>query len=63
MSEGSVAQWLAADGATVHEGAPLFVVESDKSTNEVEAPATGALRILTPAGEVVPVGTLIAEIT
>jgi len=62
MSEGAILEWLASDGAVVTAGQALFVVESDKSTNEVEAPVAGMLRILKPAGEVMPVGTLIAEI-
>ena len=45
MNEGQIAEWLAADGAQVSEGDPLFLLEADKSTNEVEAPASGILRI------------------
>lgn len=62
MTQGSVTEWLVGDGAAVQLGAPLFVVESDKSTNEVEAPASGVLRILKAVGEVVPVGSVVAEI-
>lgn len=43
MTEGVLAEWLAQDGVTVAEGAPLFVIESDKSNNEAEAPASGVL--------------------
>ena len=44
MTEGVLAEWLVADGAAVAEGQPLYTIESDKSTNEVEAPAAGVLR-------------------
>ena len=44
MTEGQIAEWLAEDGAEVSEGQPLYLLEADKSTNEVEAPATGTLR-------------------
>ena len=37
MSEGELSEWLVADGATVTEGDPLFALESEKSTNEIEA--------------------------
>jgi len=36
-------EWLKHEGETVTKGEPLFLVESDKATLEVEAPATGIL--------------------
>lgn len=62
MTEGEIAEWLASDGATVTEGEPLFLLEADKSANEVEAPASGTLRILKPAGETYEVGTVLGTI-
>ena len=63
MNEGAVAEWLVADGEQVTEGQPLFSLESDKSTNEVESPASGTLRILVAAGgEPVEVGTVLGTI-
>ncbi|MFD1613251.1 biotin/lipoyl-containing protein [Sphingomonas tabacisoli] len=62
MTEGQIAEWLAADGATVSEGDPLYLLEADKSTNEVESPASGTLRILSEAGETYEVGTLLGRI-
>jgi pyruvate/2-oxoglutarate dehydrogenase complex dihydrolipoamide acyltransferase (E2) component len=48
MNEGEVVEWLAPDGGTVTAGQPLFVLESEKSSTEIEAPASGVLRILKP---------------
>jgi len=62
MNEGTLAEWLAEDGATVNEGQILYALESDKSIQEVESPASGTLRIVAQVGEVYPVGTLLAEI-
>ena len=62
MNEGEIAEWLAADGDSVSAGQPLFLLEADKSTNEVEAPASGTLRILKEAGETYTVGTIIGMI-
>lgn len=62
MNEGTLAEWLADDGATVNEGQILYALESDKSIQEVESPASGTLRIVAQVGEVYPVGTLLAEI-
>jgi pyruvate/2-oxoglutarate dehydrogenase complex dihydrolipoamide acyltransferase (E2) component len=62
MEEGTVTEWLVDDGATVAEGDPLYILESDKVENEVAAPATGVLRQLATAGEAYPVGTQIGTI-
>jgi pyruvate/2-oxoglutarate dehydrogenase complex dihydrolipoamide acyltransferase (E2) component len=62
MTEGVLAEWLATDGASVTEGQPLFSIESDKSTNEVEAPASGVLKITGVPGETYEVGSVIGLI-
>jgi pyruvate/2-oxoglutarate dehydrogenase complex dihydrolipoamide acyltransferase (E2) component len=62
MNEGTLAEWLVPDGGQAVEGAPLFALESDKSTNEVESPASGTLRVLKQPGEVYEVGTVLAVI-
>jgi len=62
MNEGEVKEWLAADGASVTAGQPLFLLEAEKSANEVEAPASGTLKILKPAGETYEVGTVLGLI-
>lgn len=62
MNEGQVAEWLAADGDDITEGQPLFSLEADKSTNEVEAPASGKLRIVAQPGETYEVGTVLGYI-
>jgi pyruvate/2-oxoglutarate dehydrogenase complex dihydrolipoamide acyltransferase (E2) component len=62
MNEGILSEWLFEDGAQVAEGQPLYSIESDKSTNEVESPASGTLKIMGEIGETYEVGTVIAEI-
>ena len=62
MNEGQIAECLAKDGDQVTEGQPLFALESDKSTNEVEAPATGTLRITAATGETYEVGAVLGYI-
>lgn len=62
MNEGELIEWLIADGGSVTEGEPLFSLESDKSTNEVDAPASGILKVLKPAGETYEVGTVLGLI-
>lgn len=62
MTEGQISEWLAKDGDQVTEGQPLFLLEADKSANEVEAPASGTLRIIVPPGETYEVGTVLGTI-
>lgn len=62
MQEGQVQEWLKNDGDEVKEGEPLFVLEADKSANEVEAPASGTLKILIQPGETYEVGTVLGTI-
>jgi pyruvate/2-oxoglutarate dehydrogenase complex dihydrolipoamide acyltransferase (E2) component len=62
MNEGVLAEWLVTDGGAVQEGEPLFALESDKSTQEVDAPASGTLRIIKQPGESYEVGTVLGEI-
>ena len=62
MNEGMLSEWLVADGGQVSAGEPLFALESDKSTQEVEAPASGTLKILKQPGETYEVGTILGEI-
>jgi pyruvate dehydrogenase E2 component (dihydrolipoamide acetyltransferase) len=63
MKEGTVTEWLRAEGAAVAAGEPLLVVESDKAANDVEAPAAGTLRkIVAGTGARVPVSDPVAVI-
>ena len=62
MEVGTVVKWLKAEGDQVEKGEPLYELDTDKVTQEVEAEAAGVLlKIAVPEGEV-PVGTTIAFI-
>ncbi len=64
MEEGVIVEWLKKEGDPVQRGEVLFTIESDKATLEVESPAKGYLRkILVPAGQAVPVLTVVGLIT
>jgi pyruvate/2-oxoglutarate dehydrogenase complex dihydrolipoamide acyltransferase (E2) component len=60
--EGTLTEWLVADGAKVENGAPLYTLELDKSVQEISAPASGTLKVHAATGQIYAVGTLIAEI-
>jgi pyruvate/2-oxoglutarate dehydrogenase complex dihydrolipoamide acyltransferase (E2) component len=63
MNEAVLSQWLVADGAQVAAGEPLYSIESDKSVEEIESPASGTLKIIAAVGETYPVGMVLAEIS
>ena len=61
MDEGTLVGWRKTEGQKVIAGEPLFEIETDKSTVEIEAAESGVLgKILFPVGATVPVGTVIA---
>ncbi|MFF3890071.1 2-oxo acid dehydrogenase subunit E2 [Streptomyces sp. NPDC001914] len=63
MDEGILLEWLVRPGDAVRKGDPVAVVETAKSTIEVECFETGTLtEILVEAGATVPVGTPLAVI-
>ena len=58
-----VVEWLVPDGAAVNVGDPVVVIDTDKAETELEAPASGRINILVPAGdEEVAVGAVLATI-
>ena len=63
MERGRVVEWYAGEGAHIEQGAPLYAVETDKATVDVEAPAGGVLlRIDAEADREYPVGATLAWI-
>lgn len=62
MSEGTLAEWKVQDGATVNAGDVIYVLETNKTARDIEAPASGKLLHKAPAGETYDVGTEIGEI-
>lgn len=63
MEEGKVGRWLVADGELVSAGQPIVEIETDKAVAQVEAPAAGRIRRAVPEGALIPVESLLAEIT
>src|SRR5258707_9675598 len=62
MEAGTITKWLKAPGDTVEKGEPLFEIDTDKVTQEVESDYDGVLlKIALPEGEA-PVGQTIAWI-
>lgn len=62
MDEGTFVGWLKKDGESVKAGEPLFTLESEKASQDVEATDDGTLSIPTDApkaGDPVTVGSLL----
>ena len=63
MEEGTVLSWKKREGDAVSQGEIILEIETDKTTAEVECPASGTIeRILVAEGETVPVNTPLATI-
>src|SRR5437868_11589355 len=62
MESGTIVKWLKSEGEPVEKGEPLYELDTDKVTQEVEAEASGVLlKIAISEGEV-EVGRTIAFI-
>ena len=63
MESGTIVKWLKSEGQAVEKGEPLYELDTDKVTQEVEAEADGVLlRVVGTAGVEYPVGATIAWI-
>jgi pyruvate/2-oxoglutarate dehydrogenase complex dihydrolipoamide acyltransferase (E2) component len=61
-SRPTVTQWLKHDGDPIEEGQPLVVVETTKTSLEIEAMASGLVFILRKIGEKVKIGDILGLI-
>jgi pyruvate dehydrogenase E2 component (dihydrolipoamide acetyltransferase) len=62
MESGTIVKWLKAEGDPVEKGEPLYELDTDKVTQEVEADASGVLLKIAIAEGEVEVGKTIAVI-
>lgn len=56
MTEGTIVEWVAAEGARVTEGEVLYRLETEKVELDVDCPASGVLHVTGRVGETYPVG-------
>src|SRR5436190_6775464 len=62
MESGTIVKWLKSEGEPVEKGEPLYELDTDKVTQEVEADASGVLLKIAVAEGEVEVGKTIAVI-
>jgi pyruvate dehydrogenase E2 component (dihydrolipoamide acetyltransferase) len=59
MVEATLTEWRAQEGQQVNQNQFILVIETEKTTYDIEAISSGILHILTPAGQTVPVGHVV----
>jgi pyruvate dehydrogenase E2 component (dihydrolipoamide acetyltransferase) len=63
MEAGTIVKWLKSEGDKIEKGEPLYELDTEKVTQEVEADASGVLlKILAQEGQEIEVGKAIAVI-
>ncbi|PLK45253.1 2-oxoglutarate dehydrogenase complex dihydrolipoyllysine-residue succinyltransferase [Emticicia sp. TH156] len=62
ISEVTIASWSKKDGDSVKMDEVICELESDKATFELPSPESGVLTIVAQAGDVVPIGGVVARI-
>ena len=63
MTQGTIVDWLVAEGTEVSEGDMILTVETEKAVDDVGAPASGVLyKIVAPSGSEVEVSGPVAVI-
>jgi pyruvate dehydrogenase E2 component (dihydrolipoamide acetyltransferase) len=62
MEEGTILQWLKADGEQVARGEALIEIETDKASMTYESDQEGVLTIVAAEGDTLPVGAVIAHV-
>ena len=63
MEEATIIRWIKREGDPVAKGEAILEIETDKSTVEVDSPASGFMGpLLYPDGMTLPVGEVISHI-
>lgn len=62
ITEVTIASWSKKDGETVKMDEVICELESDKATFELPSPENGVITIVAKAGDVVPIGGVVAKI-
>lgn len=62
MEEGTIVEWLVADGSEIAVGQPVLVIETDKTETEVEAAASGVLHQTGAPGDTFACGASIGQV-
>jgi pyruvate/2-oxoglutarate dehydrogenase complex dihydrolipoamide acyltransferase (E2) component len=62
MTEAVLVRWLVPEGGRIERGQPLYEIETDKVTTEIDASITGRLRRIVDEGVTYAVGDPVGEL-
>jgi pyruvate/2-oxoglutarate dehydrogenase complex dihydrolipoamide acyltransferase (E2) component len=62
MQEGTITEWMVKNGDVIAVGQTLYVIESEKTSFEVESPFAGTITLLAGEGDLMKVGMPVAQI-
>ncbi len=62
ITEGTLSRWLVADGSVVSDSTPLFELDTDKISTEVQAGVAGRVTFKVKEGETLAIGSVVAVI-
>jgi pyruvate/2-oxoglutarate dehydrogenase complex dihydrolipoamide acyltransferase (E2) component len=62
MTEAVLVRWLVPEGGRIERGQPLYEIETDKVTTEIDASITGRLRRIAEEGVTYAVGDPVGEL-
>jgi len=62
MQSGTIVEWMVEGGDAVAKGQPIYSIESEKATLEIESPFAGVITPIATVGETLPVGAPVATI-
>ncbi len=62
MQEGKIVEWLVEAGDAITKGQPIYAIESEKATIDIESPFTGVITPIAKVDETLPVGAPVATV-
>ena len=62
MQSGTIVEWMVESGDAVTKGQPIYSIESEKATLDIESPFAGVIKPIAAVGETLPVGAPVATI-
>ena len=62
MESATIAEWCFNDGDNVEKDSVILVIDTEKTANDIEAPASGKLVISANVGDELPCGNIIGYI-
>ncbi|MEO1202006.1 MAG: lipoyl domain-containing protein [Pseudomonadota bacterium] len=62
MKEATIAEWFVEDGDTVRRGQPIYAIETEKTTVDIESPFAGVITRIAEVGGSYGVGEPVARI-